>query len=228
MALSYAQKQMAKRRSGDINRLTSDYQQAVSQYTSKVGEKEKVFQGEMDVYNQLFGAYEAKSTAYQKRLLDYMDKMKAYQAKPMESYFAGKGGYQYVPRIGAYMSTETIKYGGSQYGPAQVSGPFVGSYVDSGSGKGQTAFRLAPGYSFSGGTIYGKTGDPGAFTEKFEEPAPTAPKLMDISAEKAALQSEKDYTDREIAERSKARLRAVGRGAQRGMLSAGTNISTQA
>jgi hypothetical protein len=227
MALSYAQKQMAKRRSGDINRLTSDYQQAVSQYTSKVGEKEKVFQGEMDVYNQLFGAYEAKSTAYQKRLLDYMDRLKAYQAKPMETYTTGKGGYRYAPRINAYFSSDTIRYSGQSSGPAPVYGPFVGSYVQDGP-VANTAFRLAPGYTFSGGTIYGKTGDPGAFTEKFEETAPTAPKLMDISAEKAALQSEKDYTDREIAERSKARLRAVGRGAQRGMLSAGTNISTQA
>ena len=227
MALTYAQKQMAKRRSGDINRLTSDYQRAVEQYKTNVGSKEQVFQAEMAKYNEAFGGYEQRSTAYQKRLLDYMDRMKAYQSAPMEQY-RDKYGYVYIPRLNAYSSSETTRYSGQTYGPKPVSGPFVGSYVDIGSGRGDTGFRLKEGYEFSGGTIYGKgIKSPGAFTEKFEEQAPATPAAMDISAERTALQGEKDYTEREIEERKKARLRAVGRGTQRGMLSAGTNISAK-
>lgn len=224
MALTYAQKQMAKRRSGDINRLTSDYQQAVSQYTTKVGEKEKAFQGEMAKYNEVFSGYEQRSTAYQTRLLDYMNKMKAYQTAPMETYTT-KYGYRYIPRLNAYVTTEQKDYGNKVYDAAPVSGPFVASTLSTG-GPG-SAFRLKEGYSLGpSGEIYGKSvQSPGAFTEKFEEQAPAAPAMMDISAEKTALQGEKDYTDREIDERKKARLRAVGRGTQRGMLSAGTNIS---
>ena len=226
MALTYAQKQLAKRRSGDINRLTSDYQQAVSQYTSKVGEKEKAFQGEMAKYNEAFSGYESRSTAYQQRLLDYMNKMKAYQAAPTENY----SNYQFVPRLNAYASREQKNYGNQVYGPKVASGPFVGEMVrDPNAERGGIptyAFKLKEGYQFAGDTIFGKSvKSPGEFTEKFEEPAPSAPAAMDISAEKAALQGEKDYTEREIDERKKSRLRALGRGTQRGMLSAGTNIS---
>jgi hypothetical protein len=193
---------MAKRRSGDINRLTSDYQQAVSQYTSKVGEKEKVFQGEMDKYNAAHESYQQRASAYQSRITNYQKALDAYQKDPgrvvMEGWDAGGGMF-------------TIQDGRQR---RNVPIP-AGGWVEAGKGL----FSVVKQKNLA---------NPGAFTEKFEEPTPTAPKLMDISAEKAALQSEKDYTDREIAERNKSRLRAVGRGAQRGMLSAGTNISTQA
>jgi len=229
MALSYAQKKLLQRRSGDINRLTSDYQQAVSQYTTKVGEKEKAFQGEMAKYNEAFSGYESRSTAYQQRLLDYMNKMKAYQEAPTQEY----RNYQYIPRLNAYASRDQVNYGNQVYGPRVASGPFVGEMVrDSNAERGGIptyAFRLKEGYQFAGDTIFGKeVKSPGEFTEKFEEQAPAAPAAMDISAEKTALQGEKDYTDREIEERKKARLRAVGRGVQRGMLSAGTNIANTA
>ena len=231
MALTYAQKQMAKRRSGDINRLTSDYQRAVEQYKTNVGGKEQAFQAEMAKYNEAFGEYEQRSTAYQKRLLDYMDRMKAYQAIPMQE-FRDKYGYTYIPRLNAYSSSETQKYSNTVYGPKVASGPFVGEMVrDPNAERGGIptyAFRLKEGYEFSGGTIFGKgVKSPGEFTEKFEEQAPAAPAAMDIAAERAALQGEKDYTEREIDERRKSRLRAVGRGAQRSMLSAGTNISAK-
>lgn len=199
MALSYAQKKMLQRRSGDINRLTSDYQQAVSQYTTQVGEKEKAFKGEMAKYNEAFAGYESKSTAYQQRLLDYMNRLKAYQADPgkviMEGWDAGNG--QFTIQEGRQRKNVSI--------PAE-------SWVE----PSQGLFSVVKQKTVA---------NPGTFTEKFEEQAPLAPALMDISAEKATLQGEKDYTDREIEERKKARLRAVGRGTQRGMLSAGTNIS---
>lgn len=215
MALSYAQKQMAKRRSGDINRLTSDYQQAVSQYTTKVGEKQQAFQGEMDKYNQVFGGYEQRSTAYQNRLLDYMNKLKTYQATP-ETTVHNEIRWKYgTPSSGVF-------YRVSDLGKANSRPP---------------EYRLNPGEEFinlnSAAPDYGKVVTrggltrPGEFTEKFTEEAPAAPAALDISAEKTALQGEKDYTEREIAERKKSRLRAVGRGASRGMLSAGTNLTPQ-
>lgn len=232
MALTYAQKQMAKRRSGDINRLTSDYQRAVEQYKTNVGGKEQAFQAEMAKFNEAFGGYEQRSTAYQQRLLDYMTKMKAYQSAPMEEYRTGRG-FTYIPRLNAYAMQDTQNYGNQVYGPKVASGPFIGEMVrDPNAEKGGIptyAFRLKEGYEFAGDTIYGKSvKSPGEFTEKFEEQAPAAPAAMDISAERTALQGEKDYTEREIEERKKARLRAVGRGTQRGMLSAGTNISAKA
>jgi hypothetical protein len=211
MALSYAQKQMAKRRSGDINRLTSDYQRAVEQYKQNVGAKETAFKGEIEKYNQSYGEYEQKSTAYQTRLLDYMNKMKEYQAAPTKtlSEFAFVGGVSGAANLpeGYYRNQK---------------GPFVNYKIPEG--------YEAVGYNPQTRTaaIMGKDiANPGAFTEKFEEKAPDAPASMDISAERAALQGEKDYTEREIDERKKSRLRAVGRGAQRSMLSAGTNISSR-
>jgi hypothetical protein len=231
MALTYAQKQMAKRRSGDINRLTSDYQRAVEQYKTNVGGKEQAFQAQMAKYNEAFGGYEQRSTAYQKRLLDYMDKMKAYQSAPMEQYRPGRG-FTYIPRLNAYSRNDYQNYGNQRYGPSVASGPFISEMVrDPNAERGGIptyAFRLKEGYELSGDTIIGKSvKSPGEFTEKFEEQAPAAPAAMDIAAERAALQGEKDYTEREIDERRKSRLRAVGRGAQRSMLSAGTNISAK-
>lgn len=215
MALTYAQKQMAKRRSGDINRLTSDYQQAVQQYTSKVGEKEKAFEGEMAKYNEAFGGYEQRSTAYQQRLLDYMNKMKAYQSAPTKTI------------------ASQVYFGGAPSGPGWLG---KNRYIRWNAGGPGEARELPAGYQFVNtnprvsyfGDIIGKdVQSPGEFKEKFEEQAPEAPAIMDISAEKTALKSEKDYTEREIDERKKARLRAVGRGNQRGMLSAGTNITAK-
>ena len=213
MALTYAQKQMAKRRSGDINRLTFDYQKAIEQYKQNVGAKETAFKGEMDKYNEIFSGYEQRSTAYQKRLLDYMDRMKTYQAAPLKTvaenvYVGGMSGAYNLP-AGYYRPRNT---------------------------QSMQNYKIPEGYEAVGynpetrmASIMGKdVANPGAFTEKFEEQAPVAPALMDISTEKAALQGEKDYTDREIDERKKARLRAVGRGTQRTMLSAGTNISAKA
>jgi hypothetical protein len=216
MALSYAQKQMAKRRSGDINRLTSDYQRAVEQYKQNVGTKEEAFKGEMEKYNQSYGAYSEKATAYQTRLLDYMNKLKTYRETP-ETTVHSEIRWKYgTPSSGIF-------YRVSDLGKANSKPP---------------EYRLNPGEEFinlnAAAPDYGKVVTrggltrPADFTEKFEEVAPEAPASMDISAEKTALQGEKDYTDREIAERSKARLRAVGRGTQRTMLSSGTNLTVKA
>lgn len=214
MALSYAQKKLLQRRSGDINRLTSDYQGAVSQYTTKVGEKEKAFQSEFAKYNESYAGFEGRSTSYQQRLLDYMGKMKAYQSAPVKTiatqiYYGGAGHPRLKP---------------NQYVAWNASGPGQEKIIPA----GYEFVNTNPAVPYFG-NIQGKdVKNPGSFTEKFEEQAPTAPTPIDISAEKTALQGEKDYTDREIDERKKARLRAVGRGTQRGMLSAGTNISAKA
>jgi hypothetical protein len=218
MALTYAQKQMAKRRSGDINRLTSDYQRAVEQYKTNVGGKEQAFQAEMAKYNEAFGGYEQRSTAYQKRLLDYMDRMKAYQSAPMQT-LASQVYYGRAPGVTGYMYNTL----GDRYNPYRAQNYSQARSIPA----GYEFVNTNPAVPYFGDIIGKSVANPGAFTEKFEEQAPAAPAAMDISAERTALQGEKDYTEREIEERKKARLRAVGRGSQRGMLSAGTNISAK-
>ena len=224
--LTYAQQQRIARRTADITRLQSQYARSVEDYTASVGAKETAFKSEMDKYNAAYEPYQQRATAYQSRLADYQKKVEAYQKAPLEEY----NNYQYIPRLNAYASRDQVNYGNQVYGPRVASGPFVGEMVaDPNAAKGGIptyAFRLKSGYSISGNTIYGKSvGDPGTFNEKFEEQAPVAPAALDISAEKSKLEGDKAYTEREVDERTKARLRAVQRGNTRPMMSAGTNIN---
>jgi hypothetical protein len=110
---------------------------------------------------------------------------------------------------------------------------------------GSSGFVLKPGYEFAptefskggmSGYIYERGGpDPGEFTEKFEEKftevapeAPVEPEAPDTSAALAKLNEEKAILERETAERTKARTRAVQRGQQRPMLSSGTTLKPKA
>ena len=227
--LTYAQQQRIARRTADITRLQSQYARSVEDYTAQVGAKETAFKAEMEKYNAAYAPYQQKATAYQSRLADYQKKVDAYQKAPLEEY----NNYQYIPRLNAYASRDQVKYGNNVYGPRVASGPFISEMVeDPNAAKGGIptyAFRLKSGYSISGNTIYGKSvADPGAFTEKFDEPAPVAPAALDIAAEKAKLEGDKAYTEREVDERTKARLRAVQRGNSRPLMSAGTNINKAA
>ena len=227
--LTYAQKQRVARRTADITKLQQQYARSVEDYTASVGTKETAFKAEMDKYNAAYEPYQQRATAFQSRLADYQKKVEAYQKAPLEEY----NNYQYIPRLNAYASRDQVNYGNQVYGPRVASGPFISEMVeDPDAAKGGIptyAFRLKSGYSISGNTIYGKSvGDPGTFTEKFEEQAPVAPAALDISAEKSKLEGDKAYTEREVDERTKARLRAVQRGNTRPMMSAGTNINKAA
>lgn len=228
--LTYAQQQRIARRTADITRLQSQYARSVEDYTSQVGAKETAFKAEMDKYNAAFEPYQQRATAYQSRLTDYQKKVEEYQKMPMQEY----KNYQYIPRLNAYASRDQVNYGNQVYGPRVASGPFVGEMVrDANAEKGGIptyAFKLKDGYSIDGaGVIYGKgITAPGEFTEKFTEQAPVAPAALDISAEKSKLEGDKAYTEREVDERTKARLRAVQRGNSRPMMSAGTNINKAA
>lgn len=227
--LTYAQQQRIARRTADITRLQSQYARSVEDYTAGVGAKESAFKAEMEKYNSLYEPYQQRATAYQSRLADYQKKVDTYQKAPLENY----ENYQYIPRLDAYASRDQVKYGNQVYGPRVASGPFISEMVaDPNAAKGGIptyAFRLKSGYNLYGNTISGKSvGDPGTFTEKFDEQAPVAPAALDISAEKSKLEGDKAYTEREVDERSKARLRAVQRGNTRPMLSAGTNITKAA
>ena len=209
--LTYAQQQRVARRTADITKLQSQYARSVEDYTASVGAKETAFKGEMDKYNAAYEPYQQKAAAYQSRLTDYQNRLNAYQAAPLRTiasqvYYGGAG----APRLA-----------GNQYVAYNATGP----------GQQKT---LPAGYSFVNtnprvpyfGDIVGKdVANPGAFTEQFNEQAPVAPAALDIKAEQTKLQGEKDYTSREVDERTKARLRAVQRGNARPMMSAGTNIS---
>lgn len=224
--MTYAEQQRLARRTSNISRLQSEYQRSVQDYTASVGAKESVFNQEMAKYNELYSGYEGRLNAFKSRLQDYQAKAKAYADAPLEQY----SGFSAIPRLGpnVYGSTRTQKYG-QVYGPVVASGPFIQSMVrDPNAERGGIptyAFTLKPGYSFSDGVVYGKSvNNPGEFTEKFSEAAPTAPAL-DIAAEKAKLEEAKAYTEREVDERTKSRVRAVQRANARPMLSQGVNIN---
>jgi hypothetical protein len=153
-----------------------DYNAALTKYQEEVYNP---YKAQVEAYNtgleqfQQSDPYKQYTTAAE----EYNKKVEAYNAAPTQTY-RDKYGYRYIPRLDAYGSSETMRYSGQQYGPKPVSGPFVGSYVNDGSGRGDTAFRLAPGYQFSDGTVYGKSVPlPGEFTMK--APEYTAPKPTD-------------------------------------------------
>lgn len=231
--LTYAEQQRLARRTSDISRLQSEYQRSVQDYSASVGVKESAFKAEMDKYNELYSGYEGRLNAFKSRLQDYQAKAKAYADAPLETY----KNFTAIPRLGTgvYGSSDYTRYGNQLYGPRVVSGPFIQSMVrDPNAERGGIptyAFTLKPGYSFSGsggaiGDIYGKSVlNPGEFTEKFEEPAPAMPAALDVSKEKAKLDEAKAYTEREVDERAKARVRAVQRANARPMLSQGVNIN---
>lgn len=213
--LTYAQQQRVARRTADITKLQSQYARSVEDYTAAVGTKETAFKAEMDKYNAAYQPYQAKATAYQARLSDYQNRLNAYQAAPLKTI------------------ASQVYYGGAPGGPKYLGNTYV-AYNASGPGQNKP---IPAGYEFVNtnprvpyfGDIVGKdVANPGAFTEQFTEQAPVAPAALDISAEKTKLQGEKDYTSREVDERTKSRLRAVQRGNSRPMMSAGTNLTKAA
>lgn len=214
--LTYAQQQRLNRRSGDILKLQSQYARSVEDYTASVGTKETAFKAEMDKYSSAYEPYQAKATAYQTRLSDYQKRLDTYQKTPqttVHSEIRWAGGN---PSSGRFYRVEDLN--------RRTDG-----------GYRPPAYSLQPGEEFIGlnpnapdyGTVVTRGGltNPGAFTEKFTDVAPTAPAALDIKAEQTKLQGEKDYTSREVDERTKARLRAVKRGNTRPMLSSGTNLN---
>jgi hypothetical protein len=210
--LTYAQQQRLNRRSGDIMKLQSDYSRSVEDYTASVGTKETAFKAEMDKYNAAYEPYQQKATAYQTRLSEYQKQLDAYQKAPMKT-----------------LASE-VYYGKAPGGPGYLGNRYV-SYKASGPGQEKV---IPDNYEFINtnsavpyfGDIIGKdVKNPGKFTEQFTDVAPEAPAALDIKAEQTKLQGEKDYTAREIDERTKSKLRAVQRGNSRPMLSAGTNLN---
>lgn len=211
--LTYAQKQRVARRTADITKLQQQYARSVEDYTASVGTKETAFKAEMDKYNAAYEPYQQKATAFQSRLTEYQKLADAYTSAPMKTiaenvYVGGLSGAYNLP-VGYYRPRNT---------------------------QSMQNYKIPDGYEAVGydsstkmASIMGKdVKSPGEFTEKFTEVAPVAPVALDISAEKAKLQGEKDYTAREVDERTKARLRAVQRGNSRPMMSAGANLTKAA
>jgi hypothetical protein len=213
--LTYAEQQRVARRTADITRLQSQYARSVEDFNAQVGSKETAFKAEMDKYNSAYGSYQQNASAYQSRLSDYQNRLAAYQATPTKTI------------------ASQVYYGGAPGGPKYLGNRYV-YYRASGPGQekaipeGYEFVNTNPRVSYFGDIIGKGVKAPTPFTETFNEVAPTAPAALDISAEKAKLQGEKDYTNREVDERAKAKLRAVQRGNARPMLSAGTNITKAA
>lgn len=213
--LTYAQQQRVARRTADITRLQSQYARSVEDYTASVGTKESAFKAEMEKYNAAYEPYQAKATAYQTRLSDYQKKLEAYQKAPLKT-LASQVYYGKAPGGPGYLGDRYVQYNAS--GPGQ----------EKALPAGYEFINTNPAVPYFGDIVGKDVPNPGKFTEQFNEQAPLAPTALDISAEKSKLEGDKAYTEREVDERSKARLRAVQRGNTRPMLSAGTNISKAA
>jgi len=208
--LTYAQQQRIARRTADITRLQSQYARSVEDYTSQVGAKETAFKAEMDKYNAAYAPYQQKATEYQSRLADYQKRLDEYQKAPLNTIAT-----RVVTGMGAIPAGYYARYDQNRPGYQKIPDGYEAIY----DGDPITYLR----------SIVGKdVKNPGTFNEKFDEQAPVAPAALDISAEKTKLEGDKAYTEREVDERSKARLRAVQRGNTRPMLSAGTNINKAA
>lgn len=215
--LTYAQKQRVARRTADITKLQQQYARSVEDYTASVGTKETAFKAEMDKYNAAYEPWQQKASAYQTKLSDYQKQLQTYQNTP-----------------------ETVVYDKIRWAKGSPSSGYFYLWSDlSKPSSGEPPrYTLKPGQEFvntnSAAPDYGMVVTKGGLTmpkeptEKFTEPAPVAPSALDISAEKAKLQGEKDYTAREVDERTKARLRAVQRGNSRPMMSAGANLTKAA
>lgn len=253
--LSYSAKQRLARRTADITRLQEGFKQATETYQTKATEATKAYQEQSVQYDAAYGGYEQRFNAYKQRGDQYNTALEKYLTTapvtaPSGATVSAWDGYRY----GGAQNVAGVKLpvrqvnnefywgdiSGSKYGE-QWSGD-LSNYVKNlgayGSVRGRY-FTLAPGFEYipmgSGirdtyGNEYGylqKRGgpDPGAFTEQFTETAPTAPTAPDLSAERAKLKEEQAYVEREVDERTKARLRAVKRSGERPMLSAGTSLT---
>jgi tetratricopeptide (TPR) repeat protein len=243
------QKQAAvRRRTGDITRLadqyqknvqavTGEYEQAFSQYQAQTKEKMAPYEEALGRYTEAMPEYEKQASAYAQRLSDYQSRMQAYDTA-LQAY-----------------STMAEKFSlpvGQLYGDAPGK-MYVASYRSSDERRGANiaarAFGLNPegayGYYFDfdpnlyeyeatsstrGGTtgvLYRRGGpDPGEFTERFTEAAPTAPQAptapevpafdsSQFEARRGQLETE---FKRELGERRSARQRAVSRGGARPLL----------
>lgn len=207
--LTYAEKMRLARRTSDITRLQSEYQRSVQDYTAAVGGKESIFNQEMAKYNELYSGYESRLNAYQSRLSDYQNRLKQYQDAPVRTIDRVKTG-GVIPQ-GKFVYIQDLLKANQM--PTYHTIPAGYEYIHTG--------------AEGGGFLSGKdVPNPGQFNETFSETAPTAP-TIDISAEKAKLDESRAYTEREVDERTRSRVRAVQRANARPMLSQGVRINGQ-
>lgn len=250
MAVTRYQKQQAARRSTrDIARLQQTFQRAVEDFNAQTGQQMKEFESQVANYNAAYGTYEQRFKDYETRVNQYNQTVNSYNARALafqqraNEFNRKLDAYNTLTRISG--EREIGQLYGKDYMYLPAGGMLPSNLRPAVTFVGDFGFRLNPGYEyveldFNRGGTYGyiaKRGgpDPGEFTEKFTEqapadftePAPEAPAeptAPDLTAAKAKLNEERAIMEREINERSKARLRAVQRGQQRPMLSTGANL----
>lgn len=216
----------------------NEYQQSVNQFNTRVLE----YQGRVAAYNEALEKYTTKTplTFAPGAAYKIWDGYRWAGSIPVTgnikiSQIYGQNYYYF----GSPLSYSQNKYGGMYTPEVNQSLNQAVKYI------GSTGFVLKEGYEFvptefnkggmSGDIVKRGGADPGEFTEKFTETftmeapeAPAEPATLDLSAEKAKLEEERNIMEREIGERTKARTRAVQRGQQRPMLSSGTTLKPKA
>jgi hypothetical protein len=225
------------------------YEEALSQYSAALPEYEK----QAAAYRQRVSEYEARLQDFTTRQTQYAGVIRDASGRPVK--FQSFGGTQfvnalfdpnstsggrYVPvqqpnPVNAYFGEEIPVGGrGTEY---VVSGGDIGGvrFVKTGSVRDPSTSRTYDqGYLIQqvGGTFpdsppLSQFANPGQFTEKFTEAAPTAPKspgappeipefdVAPFEARRGQLETE---FKREVGERRSARQRAVSRGGARPLL----------
>lgn len=243
------QKQLAvRRRTGDITRLTeqyqknvqamtADYEKAFSQYQEDIATKMVPYESAMEQYRAAMPEYEKQAAAYTQRLNEYQSRMQAYnealdlyssRAKrfslPVGELF-NEPGKLYVTTARGGDSSRQANLALRAFGlnPEGTHGYFFKFNPD--------LYEYQQTASSRGGTtgvLYKRGGAyPGEFTEQFTEAAPTAPQApgappkiaeFDASQFEARRGQLESEFQRELGERRSAKKRAVSRGGARPLL----------
>jgi hypothetical protein len=221
----FKQRQVARRSTSDIERLSKQYQQQIAgitgdyekqfaTFSADVGKKEQVFNEQKKAYEAKFAtyadtlsAYNKGMNAYNENIGKYLDKEAASQERVIELprdkygkiYFETNG-----KRIGLTELTDNAKNYGFEY----VVGPYEAGF------RGTSKVIAKPINALT------KPVAPTA-PEKFTEEQPQLPDIGEFdSSQFVAKKTEAESTlKREIGERKAAKLGAVSRKATRPMLS---------
>lgn len=221
----FKQRQIARRSTSDIERLSKQYQQQIAgitgdyekqfaTFSAGVGQKEQVFNEQKKAYEAKFAtyadtlaAYNKGMNAYNENINAYLDKEAASQERVVQSI--GKiGGDTYFDIGGKKVSTLDVQKNPKQYGFDYVVTPYEAGF------RGTGKWIVKPTNTLE------KPVAPTA-PEKFTEEQPQLPDIGEFdSSQFVAKKTEAESTlKREIGERKAAKLGAVSRKATRPMLS---------
>ena len=221
----FKQRQIARRSTSDIERLSKQYQQQIAgitgdyekqfaTFSAGVGQKEQVFNEQKKAYEAKFATYADTLAAYNKGMNAYNENINAYldkEAATQERVLQlprDKYGHTYFDIGGKRVETTEVQKNTQKYGFEYVVTPYEAGF------RGTGKWIVKPINTLE------KPVAPTA-PEKFTEEQPQLPDIGEFdSSQFVAKKTEAESTlKREIGERRAAKLGAVSRKATRPMLS---------